>query len=140
MTVADKDYYAMLSVSEHANQNEIRQAYRKLARQYHPDVNPGEKAAEEKCKAINEANEVLSDLEKRKKYDERRESSQRSGRWPGAAGARDVDNFGGGNDQSRSITEEELADLFQRSVEILIQRPVLLWLHGLLVLFGPSIK
>src|SRR5713101_4563113 len=70
MAVDYKDYYKTLGVSKNATEKEIRQAYRKLARQYHPDVNPGDKAAEEKFKEINEANEVLSDPEKRKKYDE----------------------------------------------------------------------
>ena len=72
MAVDYKDYYKILGVSKDANEKEIRQAYRKLARKYHPDVNPDNKEAEEKFKEINEANEVLSDPEKRKKYDEMR--------------------------------------------------------------------
>ncbi len=71
MAVDYKDYYTILGVDKHASQKEIQKAYRKLARTYHPDVNPGDKAAEEKFKEINEANEVLSDPEKRKKYPER---------------------------------------------------------------------
>jgi DnaJ-class molecular chaperone len=67
--MAKKDYYAILGVPKGASQKDIRQAYRKLARQYHPDVNPGDKAAEARFKEINEANEVLSDADKRKKYD-----------------------------------------------------------------------
>ena len=70
MAVDFKDYYKILGVDKKANEKEIRAAYRKLARKYHPDVNPGDNAAEEKFKEINEANEVLSDPEKRKKYDE----------------------------------------------------------------------
>src|SRR6266481_1929526 len=65
-----KDYYATLGVAKTANEKEIKQAYRKLARKHHPDVNPGDKSAETKFKAINEAYEVLGDPEKRKKYDE----------------------------------------------------------------------
>ena len=65
-----KDYYEILGVSRNAAEKDIKQAYRKLARQHHPDVNPGDKAAEERFKDINEAYEVLSDAEKRKKYDQ----------------------------------------------------------------------
>ncbi|MGQ9798784.1 MAG: DnaJ C-terminal domain-containing protein [Ignavibacterium sp.] len=64
-----KDYYKILGVDKNATQEEIKRAYRKLAMKYHPDRNPGDKSAEEKFKEITEANEVLSDPEKRKKYD-----------------------------------------------------------------------
>ncbi|MDQ3291675.1 MAG: J domain-containing protein [Bacteroidota bacterium] len=64
-----KDYYKILEVDKNASKEEIKKQYKKLARKYHPDVNPGNKEAEEKFKAINEAHEVLSDEEKRKKYD-----------------------------------------------------------------------
>lgn len=64
-----KDYYKVLGVKKDASQEEIRKAYRKLAVKYHPDKNPDDKAAEEKFKEISEANEVLSDPEKRKQYD-----------------------------------------------------------------------
>ena len=72
-----KDYYQILGVAPDADEKAIRQAFRKLARQYHPDVNPGDKAAEEQFKAINEANQVLSDPEQRKKYDALRTQYQR---------------------------------------------------------------
>ncbi|UCH51659.1 MAG: DnaJ domain-containing protein [Chloroflexota bacterium] len=65
-----KDYYSVLGVGRSAPDKEIKQAYRRLARKYHPDVNPGDKAAEAKFKEVNEAYEVLSDPEKRKKYDQ----------------------------------------------------------------------
>lgn len=64
-----KDYYKILGVNKDASQKEIKKAFRKLATKYHPDKNPDDKAAEEKFKEVNEANEVLSDAEKRKKYD-----------------------------------------------------------------------
>jgi curved DNA-binding protein len=67
--MAGKDYYNILGVKRNASESEIKQAYRRLARKYHPDVNPGDKSAEEKFKQMNEAYEVLSDKEKRKKYD-----------------------------------------------------------------------
>src|SRR6266571_9034158 len=64
-----KDYYKTLGVARGASADEIKKTFRKLARKYHPDVNPGDKKAEEKFKEINEAYEVLSDPEKRQKYD-----------------------------------------------------------------------
>src|SRR3954470_24876695 len=65
-----KDYYATLGVGKTASDKDIKQAYRKLARKHHPDVNPGDKASESRFKQINEAYEVLGDPDKRKKYDE----------------------------------------------------------------------
>jgi len=70
MSVKFKDYYDILGVARTASEDEIKKTYRKLARKYHPDVNPGNKKMEEKFKEINEAYEVLSDAEKRKKYDQ----------------------------------------------------------------------
>jgi len=65
-----KDYYKILGVERNASPEEIKRTYRKLAMKYHPDRNPGNKQAEEKFKEINEANEVLSDPEKRARYDQ----------------------------------------------------------------------
>src|SRR2546429_2583832 len=70
MPVQFRDYYETLGVSKTATDDEIRSAFRKLARKYHPDVAKDKKAAEEKFKEINEAYEVLGDAEKRKKYDQ----------------------------------------------------------------------
>jgi molecular chaperone DnaJ len=69
-TTAKKDYYEILGVKKSASAEDIRKAFRKLARKYHPDVNPGDKSAEERFKAISEANDVLSDAKKRKIYDQ----------------------------------------------------------------------
>src|SRR5579864_1545189 len=69
-TTTKKDYYETLGVKKTASADDIRKAFRKLARKYHPDVNPGDKSAEEKFKALSEANEVLSDPKKRKIYDQ----------------------------------------------------------------------
>jgi DnaJ-class molecular chaperone len=68
--MAGKDYYQILGVSRNASEKEIKQAYRRLARKHHPDLNPGDQAAEDKFKEINAAYEVISDPEKRKKYDQ----------------------------------------------------------------------
>jgi len=70
MATQTKDYYGALGVKKSASTDEIRKAFRKLARKYHPDVNPGDKTAEEKFKTLSEANEVLSDPKKRKIYDQ----------------------------------------------------------------------
>lgn len=117
-----KDYYKILGVDKQASEKDIRSAFRKSARQFHPDINPNNAAAEAKFKEVNEAYEVLSDPEKRKKYDElgprwrEYEQWQRAG---GAAGASPFDGFtaagtgpGGGQYQYRTVTEEDLQDLF----------------------------
>jgi DnaJ-class molecular chaperone len=123
-----KDYYATLGVPKTATEKEIKQAFRKMARKYHPDVNPGDKSAESRFKEINEAYEVVGDPEKRKKYDElgsnwkMYEQAQRAG---GSAGAQGFDpnawnfNWGGGGQGGsggqgnyRTMTADEMRDLF----------------------------
>jgi curved DNA-binding protein len=104
MAVNYKDYYADLGVSKTATEKEIKQAYRRLARKYHPDVNPGDKSAEEKFKEISEAYEVLSDPGKRAKYDQFGDQWKKVGEAPpggwqnydwDSSGARfDFDNVG----------------------------------------------
>lgn len=83
MATGYKDYYKILGVDRNASEKEIKQAYRKLARKYHPDVNPGDKASEEKFKDISEAHEVLADKDKRSKYDQFGQYWQQAGQ-PGA--------------------------------------------------------
>jgi molecular chaperone DnaJ len=83
--MAGKDYYSILGISRTATDKDIKAAYRRLARQHHPDVNPGNKAAEERFKAINEAYEVLSDTIKRKKYDQYGDKWQEAERYAEAA-------------------------------------------------------
>ena len=103
--MAGKDYYEILGVKRGASEKEIKQAYRRLARKHHPDVNPGNKEAEARFKEINNAYEVLSDPEKRKKYDfygenwqqaeQYAEARARAGDFTGRTGA---DGFGAGLD------------------------------------------
>jgi curved DNA-binding protein len=89
------DYYKSLGVERNASDAEIKKAYRKLARQYHPDINPGNAAAEAKFKEITEAYEVLSDKTKREKYDRFGHDWQRY-QQGGAGGGFDWGNYGGG--------------------------------------------
>ena len=78
MAVKSKDYYQVLGVGRDASKAHIKAAYRKLARKYHPDFNPGNKEAEERFKEVQEAYDVLSDPEKRKKYDQYGENWQKA--------------------------------------------------------------
>lgn len=116
-----KDYYATLGVAKEATEKEIKQAYRKLARKFHPDVNPNDKTAESRFKEINEAYEVLGDAAKRRKYDElganwrQYEQAERQGGanpfqgWTVDFGQGGGSGAGGGY---RTMTEEEMRDLF----------------------------
>jgi curved DNA-binding protein len=111
-----KDYYATLGVTKAASEKEIKQAFRKLARKFHPDVNPGDKTAEGRFKDINEAYEVLGDAAKRSKYDElganwrQYESAGPGGPFGGGAGSGATWSTGGGG--FRTMTEEEMSEMF----------------------------
>jgi DnaJ-class molecular chaperone len=91
--MAKRDYYEVLGVPKNASDDEIKKAYRKLAIKYHPDKNPGDKEAEEKFKEISEAHEVLSDKQKRARYDQ----FGHAGVGNGAGGAYGGNPFAGGN-------------------------------------------
>jgi curved DNA-binding protein len=109
-----KDYYKVLGVEKSASQDEIKSAYRKLAKKYHPDINSGDKQAEERFKEINEANEVLSDPEKKARYDQISNSYstwQQAGGSPGAFRWEDLfgSNYGGG---SQRVEVNDLGDMF----------------------------
>jgi DnaJ-class molecular chaperone len=125
-----KDYYSTLGVSKTSSEKEIKQAYRKLARKHHPDVNPGDKSAETRFKEINEAYEVLGDPAKRKKYDELG-ANWRAYEQAGAAqgGGFDPSQFGGAGGGGgwnvnfggapggqgggyRTMTQEEMNEMF----------------------------
>lgn len=102
-----KDYYKVLGIDKKATQAEIKKAYRALAVKFHPDKNPGNKAAEEKFKTVNEANEVLSDLIKRKEYDELGEN------WAQNEQSR---NRGGGNpfERTNDSNQPDFSDFFEQ--------------------------
>jgi DnaJ-class molecular chaperone len=119
-----KDYYQTLGVSKSSTEKEIKQAFRKLARKFHPDVNPGDKSAESRFKEINEAYEVLGDAEKRRKYDELGANwrmyeqgqpfpggSPFGSGAPGQGGAWTI-NMGGGSGGYRTMSAEEMQELF----------------------------
>src|SRR5437867_10962115 len=89
------DYYKTLGVERSASDAEIKKAYRKLARQHHPDINPGNKAAETRFKEITEAYEVLSDKDKREKYDRFGRDWQRYQQGGSGAGGFDWGNYAG---------------------------------------------
>jgi len=110
-----KDYYKILGVSKTATQDEIKKAYRKLAVQYHPDKNPDNKVAENKFKEINEANEVLGDPEKRKKYDELGENwhnYQQQGNQQGGGGFDWGQYQNAKHNQGGSFDDEDFSDFF----------------------------
>ena len=112
-----KDYYQTLGLSKSATDKEIKSTYRKLARKFHPDVNPGDKSAESKFKEINEAYEVLGDSDKRKKYDELGANWRMYEQGGGAPDAGfDPNgwtvNMGGSGGGYRTMSEEEMREMF----------------------------
>jgi curved DNA-binding protein len=111
-----KDYYKILGVSKDANEKDIKKAFRRLARQHHPDVNPDDPQAEERFKELNEAYEVLSDPEKRRKYDQLGSDWQRFQRSGGQPGDFDWGRWSAGGPGDRVHvrygTPEDLDDLF----------------------------
>lgn len=118
------DYYKLLELNKSASQADIKKAYRKLARKYHPDLNPNDKTAQVRFQQLNEANEVLSDPEKRKKYDqygkdwqhaeqfEQARQQQQAGRSSGGYAG----GFGGGQSQSYSgsFDDDTFSDFFEQ--------------------------
>jgi DnaJ-class molecular chaperone len=102
MPVKFRDYYEILGVARTAKEDEIKKAYRKLARKFHPDLNPNNKQAEEKFKEIQEAYEVLSDRDKRKKYD------QLGANWKNGADFTPPPNWGAGAGYQGTINLEDL--------------------------------
>jgi DnaJ-class molecular chaperone len=109
MAVKFRDYYEVLGVSRTAPEDEIKKAYRKLARKHHPDVNPGDKGAEDRFKELNEAYEVLSDPEKRQKYD------QLGQNWKAGADFTPPPGWGGGD--GAHVEYGDFSDLFKHGRE-----------------------
>lgn len=118
--MANKDYYNLLGVNKNASDKDIKQAFRKMARKYHPDVNPGDKGAEEKFKQVSAAYEVLSDAEKRKKYDRFGEQWQNADQFSKArGGGTKYQNYGfgdmprgGSQSQNYNFGGDDLSSLF----------------------------
>lgn len=110
------DYYKILGVDKKASEADIKKAYRKLARKYHPDINPNDKEANTKFQQVNEANEVLSDPEKRKKYDEYGENWKHADQYEQArsqGGGRSQGGYASGGGFSGDFGDEHFSDFFE---------------------------
>lgn len=107
------DYYKILGLSKTATDKDIKKAYRKLARKYHPDLNPKDAEAEKKFKQINEANEVLSDPEKRKKYDEYGKDWEHAEEFERQKKARQSKHDFGGYTYSGGQSADDFSDFFE---------------------------
>jgi curved DNA-binding protein len=106
------DYYEILGINKNATEEDIKKAYRKLARKLHPDVNPNDKSAHEKFQKINEANEVLSDPEKRKKYDQYGENWEHGEEYEQARRSQGRSANAGGQNFSGGFEESDFSDFF----------------------------
>jgi curved DNA-binding protein len=109
------DYYSILGLDKNASQDDVKKAYRKLARKYHPDLNPNDAAANKKFQQINEANEVLSDPEKRKKYDQYGKDWEHADQFEKARRSQHHQPFGGGGQQfsSEDFGNGDFSDFFE---------------------------
>lgn len=112
------DYYKTLGVSKNASADDIKKAYRKLARKMHPDLNPNDKEAHKKFQQINEANEVLSDAEKRKKYDQYGENWKHADQYEKAKQQQGAQGYGGGGEDFGQYTyssgdDSSFSDFFE---------------------------
>ncbi len=107
------DYYKILGIDKNANENDIKNAYRKLARKHHPDLNPNDKEANKKFQQINEANEVLSDAEKRKKYDQYGKDWQHAEQFEKAKQNQQYSSNTGGYTYSGENAEGDFSDFFE---------------------------
>ncbi|HKK41768.1 MAG TPA: J domain-containing protein [Bacteroidales bacterium] len=106
------DYYRILGIDKSATQKEIKSAYRKLARKYHPDINPNDKDAKKNFQLINEANEVLSDPDKRKKYDHYGKDWKHAEEYAGAAN-RQQSQASGGRSYTNTRFDSSFSDFFE---------------------------
>jgi curved DNA-binding protein len=107
------DYYSILGLDKNASQDDVKKAYRKLARKYHPDLNPNDTAANRKFQQINEANEVLSDPEKRKKYDQYGKDWEHADQYEQARRSQQQPFGGGQQFSSEDFGDGDFSDFFE---------------------------